>query len=250
LLNQVTVRPHSLSWGYGIPSVEWLPVLAPLLVAAFAHLYERPARTGVLAMLALACFVLAGCASSKTPQQRSWIGGEYKPVKHLEDGSRGLLVTGLRTNTPAARSGLREGDLILRAAGKPIEKLPAFQDIIDAAQPGTSVPMSVLRDGTVLDLPVRTGRETFTPSRAIVVGLLLSHEWDPWPNPDFSLVALGYKRQHKRLDLDSPESRFKLAQTSDQDHPSLRSSEGWEVWLPVFSFSTRKRIVSQSDIEE
>jgi hypothetical protein len=72
---------------------------------------------------------------------------------------------------------------------------------------------------------------------------------DPWPNRDFSLVALGYKREHKRLALDSPEARFKLAKTTDKDHPSLRSSEGWEIWLPVLSFSNRKRILSQCDIE-
>jgi len=249
MLNQVTVRPHLLQWGYGIAPVEWLPVLAPLLVAVAAHAFEQPGRMRALAALATASMILAGCSSSKTPQHRGWIGGEYKPVKHLQDGSRGLLVTALRTNTPAARSGLREGDLIVRAAGKPVNRMNAFHQAIDTTQPGSNLSVGVLRDGTVFDVPVRAGRETFTPTRAIVVGLLLSDEWDPWPNPSFSLVALGYKREHKRLDLDSPEARFKLAKTNDKDHPSLRSSEGWEIWLPVLSFSNRKRILSQSDIE-
>jgi PDZ domain-containing protein len=253
LFNHVTVRLHDLRWAYGIASVDWLTVLAPLLVAAVAHAYERPKRVTVLSAFACASMLLMGCASSKIPQQRGWIGGEYKPVRQLKaNGSRGLLITALRTNTPAAQSGLHEGDLIIQAAGKPLNDLPAFQQIIDAAQPGSTVPVSVLRDGNVLDLRVRAGRETFTPTRSIVIGLLLSREWDPWPNPDFSLVALGYRRQHKRLDLHSPESRFKLANRDQEqcdDPANLRSSEGWEIWLPIVSFSSRKRILSQSDAE-
>jgi hypothetical protein len=245
VLNHVTVRPHQLQWGYGIAPVDWVPVLAPLLVAVVARICERPRRIRAAIPLACACLLLAGCESSKLPQQRGWIGGEYKPAGQLKRNSKGLLVTSLRTNTPAARSGLREGDLILQAAGEPLNNLAAFQQVIDAAQPGASVPISIVRDGTPLGLDVRAGRETFTRDRSLVVGLLLSREWDPWPNPDFSLVALGYKRQHKRLDLTSPESQFKLV--ASDDHASLRTSEGWKIWLPIVSFSSRKCILSQSE---
>jgi hypothetical protein len=120
----------------------------------------------------------------------------------------------------------------------------AFQRAVDAAPPGSVLPLRVLRAASALDLDVRTGRETFTATRSIVVGLLMSREVDPWPNPDFALVALGYQRQHKRLDLDSPESRLKLSAREHGQH-GLRSPEGWEVWLPVVSFSSRKRILSQ-----
>jgi hypothetical protein len=252
VLNHVTVRPHELHWGYGLAAVDWLPVLAPLLVAGVAHVCERPKRAHAVMSLTFACLVLTGCASSKVPQHRGWIGGEYKPARHLKDGARGLLVTALRTNAPAARSGLREGDLIIRAGGKSVNNLAAFQRMVDAAQAGGNVPMSVLREGAAIEVNVRAGCETFAPTRAIVIGLLMSHEWDPWPNPDFSLVAFGFKQQHKRVELDSPESRFRLSTSNrkDPDEPTgLRSSEGWEIWLPVVSFSSRKRILSQSDRE-
>lgn len=247
LVNHVKVGQHSLHWAYGLASVDWLTVLAPLLVAAVAHWCERPRPMKGLIALAVASLVLTGCASSKMPQQRGWIGGEYKPASRLKgNDAKGLLITALSTNTPAARSGLREGDVILRVAGKDIRKLPPFQKVIDAAEPGSKLPMTVLRDGSTLDLEVRAGRETFTPSRALVLGILLSHEWDLWPDPDFSLIALGYKRQDRRLELDSPESRFKLS-TREDESKGLRSSEGWEIWLPIISLSTRKRILSQAE---
>jgi hypothetical protein len=60
------------------------------------------------------------------------------------------------------------------------------------------------------------------------------------------LIALGYKRQDSRVELDSPESRFDLARRDEQDSKGLRSREGWEIWLPVCSFSNRKRILAQT----
>lgn len=235
LLNHVTVRLHALHWGYGLAVPDWLPVLAPLIVGAIAH---SQSRSRLAMPMLLAVSLLTGCASSKVPQQRGWIGGEYKQVKAAD----GLLVTALATNTPAARSGLKEGDLIVRLAGKSIDNLQSFRRFVDAAAPGTPLPLTVLRDGATFDAPVLVGREVLKPSHAITVGLLLSREWDLWPNPDFSLIALGYKRQHKRVELGSPEARLKQKGNS----AALRSPEGWEIWLPVCAFSSRQQIVSQT----
>lgn len=112
--------------------------------------------------------------------------------------------------------------------------------------------MEICRDGANTQRTVVVGKELFKPDRSIIVGVLLSREFDLWPNPGFSLVALGYKRQGNRIELDSAESRLRLAHrgsSHENTSPGLRSREGWEVWLPVCSFSSRKRILAQTALE-
>jgi len=248
LLNHVTIRAHSLHWGYGWAPPDWLAVIAPLAVGAVAHCYQRPAlakMAGALVLIALA----TGCASSKQPQERGWIGGEYKKAP---TGSRGVLITQLSTNTPAARSGLQEGDLITCVDAKRVGDPQTLFKAIDAAAPGSRLSMEICRDGADTQRTVVVGKELFKPDRSVIVGVLLSREWDLWPNPGFSLVALGYKRQENRIELDSPESRLRLAHrgsSHENTSPGLRSREGWEVWLPICSFSSRKRILAQTALE-
>ena len=241
-LNHMTVHPNSLHWGYGFAAPDWLLVLAPLLVGAAGHWHGQAKLHNKVAMAFLMVTLATGCATSKQPQERGWIGGEYKRA------AAGVLITRLSTNTPAARSGLREGDLILSVDGTPVQNLRAFRKRVDAS-PGTRMSMEVTRDGANSQHDLVVGREQFKPDRSITVGVLLSREWDLWPNPGFSLVALGYKRQDNRLELDSPESRFDLAHRSKRAADvsrGLRSREGWEVWLPICSFSNRKRILAQT----
>ena len=239
LLNRVSVQPNSLHFGYGIAPPDWLPVIAPLVVGAVAHWYSRANLRRIAAALVLATFV-TGCASSKQPRERGWIGGEYKKT------SSGILITRLGTNTPAARSGLREGDLLVHVDKKPVKNLRTLREKVDAAHPGTHMSIEVARDGTNSAHDVVVGRERYKPDRSIAAGVLLAREWDLWPNPGFSLIALGYKRQDNRIELDSPESRFDFARRDEENSKGLRSREGWEIWLPVCSFSQRKRILAQA----
>ena len=238
LLNHVIVRPNSLHFGYGFAPPDWLPVIAPLLVGALAHALGRGTPRKLAGTLLLA-IVMTGCATPKQPQERGWIGGEYKKV------AAGVLITRLSTNTPAARSGLSEGDVIMNLDGKRVKDLRALWERVDTANPGTHMSVEVTRDGASSEHDITVGRERYEPNRSITVGVLLAREWDLWPNPGFSLIALGYKRQDNRIELDSPESRFDLARR-DEDSKGLRSREGWEIWLPVCSFSNRKRILAQT----
>lgn len=248
LFNHVTIRTDSLQWAYGWAAPDWMTVVAPLMVGAIAHGYKRPGLAKMAAVI-ISVALATGCASSKQPQERGWIGGEYNKAPA---GLRGVLITRLSTNTPAARSGLHEGDLITRVDGQRIGHPETFFKALDVATPGSRLSMEICRDGKNIQHSVLVGKELFRPDRNIVVGLLLSREWDLWPNPGFSLVALGYKRHEYRIELDSPESRLTLDRRRDvcQDtSPGLRSREGWEAWLPVCSFSSRKRILAQTAFE-
>ena len=224
----------------------------------------------LVALLSGAFGLRSSVGAPQPVHQRSWLGGEYKlakkpgmfqsrdvvgafPKSLREQQRAGILVTALETNTPAALGGLQAGDLILKVNDQPVEKLGAFFRCLSAIQPGHVVQLSVYRDGEFLDFPVTLGRETYQKEGTISFGLLLSGDWDPLPKPDFSLVALGYKRRVQRLELNSPETRYRRHVASGGApgigaSSGMESSEGWEVWCLILGVSSRKRILSQETI--
>jgi len=198
-------------------------------------------------------------------QERPWLGGEYKlaknqrvplsssketvnafPEKLRRSHEAGLLIYALDTNTPAAAAGLLAGDLMVEADHRPIVSLRAFGRFIDGRRPGEVVPLRVYRAGELIDLSVTLGRETYRRERTLGVGLLLSSKVDLVPNPDFSLIAAGFKNRTRRLELQSPETKF-LLQTRAEDHQAGcgLAREGWRAWLAIVSFGSHKRILSQ-----
>ena len=221
-------------------------------------------KAPLLVALLIGTFGVGSSAGAPKPvHQRSWLGGEFKLAKRpsmfqsrdivgafpeslFEQQSAGILIAALETNTPAAASGLRAGDLILSVNDQPVEKLGTFFKRISSMQPGHVVQLSAYRDGEILDIPVTLGRETYQKEGAINLGLLLSGDWAPLPKPDFSLIALGYKRRLQRLELHSPETRYRMHSAGATR--GITSSEGWEAWCVIFGVSSRKRILSQETI--
>jgi hypothetical protein len=69
------------------------------------------------------------------------------------DGSKGLLLSGVRPEGPAGRAGLERGDLIVRIGDTPIEDIQGYMGVLADTEPGSSVPVTVVRNGE---------RKTFT----------------------------------------------------------------------------------------
>jgi serine protease Do len=85
-----------------------------------------------------------------------WIGIDVQESEVAVDGSRAKM-TQIRKNTPAADSGLQEGDILLQV-GKVAVHEP--EDVIDASffiSAGDSVPITVARDGKKLTVNVEAG---------------------------------------------------------------------------------------------
>ena len=55
----------------------------------------------------------------------------------------GLLVRGVEDGSPAARAGIREGDLLVEAAGKPLDVPDALPQILAAA--GLPIELRIVR---------------------------------------------------------------------------------------------------------
>jgi serine protease Do len=64
---------------------------------------------------------------------------------NLPDQSSGVLVGGVNPNSPAAKAGLKDGDLILELEGKKVPDPRTLQLAVAQNAPGTTVTLRVLR---------------------------------------------------------------------------------------------------------
>ena len=73
---------------------------------------------------------------------------ELNPVLGEYFGAlEGVLVLNVPDGTPAARSGLRAGDVITQANGQPVTTIASLRRIVERAQPGSTIRLEVLRRG-------------------------------------------------------------------------------------------------------
>jgi PDZ domain len=220
----------------------------------------------VVLFTSVCCFGSEKSAASdkdkKAPEhQRGWIGGEYRLArrhwiwfdttdavisfpKALTNTQKGVLITGLATNTPAYIAGLREADLILELDHEKITSLAAFRKKIDHAKPGSTLALRAYRDGEVQDYDITVGRETYNNLGVFAVGLLpIVREPSLKFNPSFSLIALGLSWDtEKRAELGSPEQVFRRNCSPKQVDVS---NTHWRAWLAMFFIEHIHQIQSQ-----
>lgn len=70
---------------------------------------------------------------------------------------RGVLIARVMANSPAARAGLRSGDVITQINGQSIKDADAVQRAVENTQVGDKLPVGVRRNGQSLNLTVQTG---------------------------------------------------------------------------------------------
>ena len=58
----------------------------------------------------------------------------------------GTLITSVSAGGPAARAGIQRGDVIVEFNGRPVEDSVALVNMVMATRPGTTVPVTVVRD--------------------------------------------------------------------------------------------------------
>ncbi len=73
------------------------------------------------------------------------------------DKPRGALVANVDEGGPAAKGGLRSGDVIVGFAGKPIEESGQLPTLVAATKPGEKVTVRVLRGGAEQNVEVTVG---------------------------------------------------------------------------------------------
>lgn len=94
---------------------------------------------------------------------RGWLGIEVQRVPRplalangLE-GDNGVVVTGLYQHGPAARAGLKPGDIIVAINQQPVGDGHAGMNLIAMTRPGEAVKLDILREGQQLQLNAEAG---------------------------------------------------------------------------------------------
>ncbi len=67
---------------------------------------------------------------------------------NLPEGTKGVYVGKIRPTTVAAAAGLQPGDVVTSVAGKRTPTMSKLDALIDTLQPGDSVTVRYLRDGS------------------------------------------------------------------------------------------------------
>lgn len=73
----------------------------------------------------------------------------------MEPAEGGAAVRAVAPNSPAAAAGVRDGDLIVRAAGKDVRDIEALRGALAVPKPGERYELVVKRDGTDQTLTVQ-----------------------------------------------------------------------------------------------
>jgi C-terminal processing protease CtpA/Prc len=68
----------------------------------------------------------------------------------------GAVVMGIDTNSPAMYSGLKAGDVIVRVDGRTVENVAQLQVEMLTRNPGDTVTLDVMRNDTLMHIPVQT----------------------------------------------------------------------------------------------
>lgn len=97
--------------------------------------------------------------------ERGWLGINLQEVTPqmatrlgLKPDIEGVLIAAVEANSPAARGGLRQGDVIVAVDGRRIDQVRDIPRAIAARRPGTRVTLTLLRRGGEVEVPVTTGR--------------------------------------------------------------------------------------------
>jgi len=68
--------------------------------------------------------------------------------------AEGAVVTQVEPNTPGAKAGLKNGDVILALDGKPVNDAGELQVAVGQKTPGTTIKLDIMRNGKDMTVPV------------------------------------------------------------------------------------------------
>ncbi len=70
----------------------------------------------------------------------------------------GAIVAGVMRGSPAERAGVRIGDILVDVDGRPVTNTTTMLNVIAQLKPGTTATFRFVRDGKIVELPIRIGK--------------------------------------------------------------------------------------------
>ena len=91
---------------------------------------------------------------------RGWLGVSVQDAAKAgtQAAAAGVPVAGVDRAGPAARAGLRTGDLILAINGEHVDSARGLIRAVAAAPPGNRIHLTIRRQGQTMEVPVTVGR--------------------------------------------------------------------------------------------
>ncbi|MGH7997724.1 MAG: Do family serine endopeptidase [Opitutaceae bacterium] len=80
---------------------------------------------------------------------------------------QGVIVTDVTPGSPAARGGLRSGDIVEAVGGKPVGELDALRLLVSEHPPGARLAFTVLRNGKRMTIEVTLGQSDRSPDEVL-----------------------------------------------------------------------------------
>ncbi len=89
---------------------------------------------------------------------RGWLGVSVSDAEEQGRRQRGALIMGVERGSPAARAGLRQGDLVTALNGEAVTTSRALVRGVAVLPPGETVRLTLQRAGRVQEIAVQIGR--------------------------------------------------------------------------------------------
>jgi Do/DeqQ family serine protease len=201
--------------------------------------------------------VIASAKTGGTTVKRPWLGAKLQAVTpEIADGlglkrPTGALVASIQPNSPAARAGLKTGDLIVAIDSQIVDDQNAFEYRFATKQLGGKAQLGVLRAGketaltialeTAPDVPreeiVIRSRSPFAGAKVANISPALADEMRLDPSAEGVIiieVADGSPAQNlgfRAGDIVSTVNNEKIARTRDLDRITKEQSRQWRVTI-------------------
>jgi M6 family metalloprotease-like protein len=190
---------------------EWLHTCAP---AQSVVLQLR--REGVISSITV---VLEAVSHPlKTSNERVYLG-----INYGEPGDVGAVVENVAKDSPAARAGVRQGDVLVRLDDVAVSTRATLSDLLTEKRPGDLLRLSVLREGASLTLTAKLGVSSsgLLPLSAVLPSI--------WRRDEFKLAVIGVEFPDTRMNPVINRAAWEEAFFSEQTYRNKKNATGEQV---------------------
>jgi serine protease Do len=139
-----------------------------------------------------------------------WLGIEIGEVTREQahdwklPSARGVVVTDVEPDSPAAKAGLKEKDLILQYEGQTVEGTVQFRRLVRETPPGRTVALVVLREGVKQNISVDLGDRGAYFEKKMKGRMRDFGNMNFPPMPDFSAPGMPEEPSHGAMGWGAP----------------------------------------------